>query len=247
MKTRFVKMKYSDVHKLCLKHQNLKSVSGKLHFLQSFKGGYGEGDQALGINVPDSRNIAKQFKELPLAEVTILFKSPFHEERLIAIFILIHHYKRALKTKNIIEINKVYQCFWKCRLRVNNWDLVDALAPHISGHYYLHFDQKDLQKLIKSKNLWERRLAVVSMWPFIRLLELTTVLRVIEKRLYDKEDLMHKACGWMLRELGKRDVALLKKFLTIHAAKMPRTALRYSLEKFNSKDKKYFMELKRIS
>lgn len=238
-------LKYQNVHKVCMIFKNSKAVPGKLHFLQSYKGGYGEGDDALGINVPTSRKIAKQFRLLPLPETQKLLKSRFHEERLIGIFILINQYNQALKDRNHKEIKKIYALFWKNKDGVNNWDLVDSLAPYLTGHFYFHFDKKDLVKLIKSKNLWQRRIAVVSMFYFIRNQKCEYAIDVICKRLYDKEDLIHKACGWMLREAGKRNKELLIGFLNQHAGRMPRTALRYSIEKLSVKEKKYFMGLKR--
>lgn len=213
-------------------------------FFKTSKGEYGEGDIFYGINTPTSKKIAKEFCDLDLDELTKLFQSPVHEERSIGISILGLQYADAIKANDEKSLKRLYKKFYSWKKSVNNWDLVDSSAPYISGHYYFHFEDRDLFKLVKSKDLWDRRIAVVSCFYHIRQSAFDVPLKVIEARLYDKEDLMHKACGWMLREIGKRDVDLMRRFLKDHAHSMPRTALRYSIEKLSPIERKKWMDMK---
>lgn len=207
-------------------------------FFKTGSGQYGEGDKFLGVTVPQQRKVAKKFKDLPLTEVEKLVKSPWHEERLTGLFILVGQYQKAdLKTKK--EIAGFYH---KNRACVNNWDLVDSSAPYILGDYLLNHSRAVLYRLVKSKSVWDRRIAIIATLNFIRLGQYDDTLRLSEQLLGDKHDLIQKAVGWMLREVGKKDQKTLLKFLDIHAAKMPRTALRYSIEHLQPNQRQHYLQ-----
>lgn len=238
-------MTYKQIHSECLKISNAENAEKSKRFFKTQKGEYGAHDHFFGIEVPASRRIAKLYLNLAMIEIEKLFKSKVHEERFIGILILNSQYQAAIKAEDFRTQKKIYKKFFSWRHQVNNWDLVDSLAPYISGHYYFHHQANDLELLKKSKSLWNRRIAVISMFYFIRQNSFEKPLQIIEELLYEPEDLMHKACGWMLRELGKKDQYVLTDFLNRHAARMPRTALRYAIEKFNEQDRRYFLELKK--
>jgi len=205
-------------------------------FFKTGKGEYGEGDVFAGLKVPTQRKLAKEFKDLSLNDLKVLLSSPVHEERLIALFILVSKYEKGdEKEKEII-----FLFYLKNKKSANNWDLVDLSAPKIVGKHLLHEDKSILLKLSESKNLWERRIAILSTYEFIRNGKFDTTLKIAGKLLNDKHDLIHKAVGWMLREVGKRNLAVEEKFLKNNYKKMPRTMLRYAIEKFpEAKRKKY--------
>lgn len=221
-------MKASNVKKELGKYASNKRQETSLWFFKTGKGEYGHGDRFMGVSVPDQRRVAKKFRELPLREALTLLKSKIHEHRLTALFILVLQYQKAdekLKT----EIAKKYLANIKF---VNNWDLVDSSAPYILGDFLLSRNKKILYKLARSKNLWERRVAVIATQRFIRNNVFTDTLRIAEVLLNDKHDLIHKAVGWMLREIGDRDWKRLVKFLEKHP-NLPRTAYRYATEHMN--------------
>lgn len=202
-------------------------------FFKTGRGEYGEGDKFLGVVVPKQRKIAKKFIDLPLNQVLKLLKSPIHECRLTALFILIHQYQQGGP-----EIKrKIFSAYLKNLRYVNNWDLVDSSAPKITGDFLLQqfAQQKILYKLAKSKNLWERRIAILSTFTFIRTGQFTDTFRIAKILLHDNHDLIHKAVGWMLREIGKIDQKAEEKFLRKYFKQMPRTMLRYAIEKFVDK------------
>lgn len=210
-------------------------------FFKTGPGQYGEGDIFWGITVPEQRKIAKEFKDLPLTEIKLLLASPIHEHRLTALHILVLQFTKAdEKTKT-----KLYRFYLANRNRINNWDLVDASAPYIVGTYLLtHPTEKSkLKTWAKSKNLWERRIAVVATWMLIRNNEYSEILQLAEQLKNDKHDLMHKAVGWMLREMGKKSPGTLVKFLNEHADSLPRTTLRYAIEKMTSEQRRYYLDL----
>ncbi len=205
-------------------------------FFKTGKGDYGEGDVFAGLKVPTQRKLAREFKDLILTDLKVLLNSSVHEERLIALFILVDRYGKG----NEKEKAEIFSFYMKNRKGINNWDLVDLSAPKIVGKHLLNKDRSLLYKFASSKNLWERRIAVLSTYEFIRQDDFETTLEVAEILLEDKHDLIHKAVGWMLREIGKRDLQTEEKFLKKHYKKMPRTMLRYAIEKFpESKRKKY--------
>lgn len=232
---------YRVIHQKCLKLKNPTNALGASRFFKTKKGEYGEGDVFYGINVPDSKKIAKAHSDLEKFEIEKLLHSKIHEERIIGLHILKLQYEQAVKKEDQKSQKKIYLLFYALKSRVNNWDLVDSSAPYISGHFYYHYSRNHLKSLSKSKSLWDRRIAVVSMFYFIRQLDLKFSLEVITKHLGDSEDLMHKACGWMLREVGKRDKKILVEYLKKYSNQMSRTTLRYAIEKFSSGERACFL------
>ncbi len=209
-------------------------------FFKTGPGQYGEGDVFLGITVPDQRKIVKKYwRELSLKDVQKLLDSKYHEHRLSGLFILVEMFKKTEKD----ERKKIFEFYLKNATKVNNWDLVDSSAPQIVGHYLLDKtnERKVLYSLVKSANLWEKRISIVATWQFIRNGQLKDTLQISKLLLSDSHDLIHKAVGWMLRELGKKDEGLLVEFLEKYRQKMPRTMLRYAIEKFSKERRLYFM------
>ena len=190
--------------------------------------------------MPKQRALAKQNLDLSLADLQKLLNSKFHEARLTALLVLVEQYKKAdQKLKSTIV-----KFYLKNTQRINNWDLVDLSAPKILGHYLLNNERKILDKLASSKLLWERRIAIVATYTLIKNKEFEETLKISEKLLNDKHDLIHKASGWMLRELGKIDQNVLRNFLDKHNSKMPRTMLRYALEKLSPSDREKYLKIK---
>jgi len=216
----------------------------KAEFLKGFfktgKGQYAEGDVMLGIVVPQVRDIVKNNKGIPLSEIQILLESEFHEARLAGLLFLVQQFKKSKKEE---ERKEIFDFYLKNAKRANNWDLVDVTCRDVIGGYLLDKGDRDiLYKLAESDNLWEQRIAIVSTWTFIKYKDYTETLALSEKLLNHKHDLMHKAVGWMLREVGKKDKETLVGFLEIHYKNMPRTALRYAIEHFSAEEKAYFMK-----
>jgi 3-methyladenine DNA glycosylase AlkD len=214
-------------------------------FFKTGPGQYGEGDRFLGVMVPEQRKLAKEFRDLPPAEVETLLASPYHEARLTGFLVLTYAFERADAGRR----RELYEFTLAQRAAMNNWDLVDVIAPVIIGGWLLErpADRKLLRKYAKSADLWERRIAIVSTLAFIRAGDFGDTLAISEVLLGDKHDLIHKATGWMLREVGKRDVAVLRGFLEEHAARMPRTALRYAIERLPEKERKAWMAVPRTA
>ncbi len=199
-------------------------------FFKIGEGHYGEGDIFLGLTVPESRKIAKEFLDIKLKDLEKHLSSKFHEERLIALFILIEKYENNKEDKK-----KIFDFYLKNMKYINNWDLVDTSADKIIGSYLFDKDRSLLYKLAKSKDLWEKRISIIATFYFIKQKEFEDTLKISEILLEDKHDLIHKATGWMLREIGKRDLEAEENFLKKHYKKMPRTMLRYAIEKFPEK------------
>lgn len=208
--------------------QRAKILQG---FFKTGIGEYGEGDIFLGITVPQSRKIAIKFRNLDFTSITQLLKSKIHEERLIALLILVCNFNTGDEKAQ----EKIFNFYLKNTKYINNWDLVDLSAPNIVGVHLLDKDRKILYELAKSENIWERRIAVLATFRFIKENLLDDSLEIAEMLLQDEHDLIHKAVGWMLREVGKRDLKKEIKFLDRHHQKMPRTMLRYAIEKFPQK------------
>ena len=203
-------------------------------FFKTNKGQYSEGDIFLGVTVPETRKIANKYLNLQLTEIQQLLSSKIHDHRLIALLILVENFKKS-KDKNIPQ-------FYLQNLKqVNNWDLVDLSADKILGQYLLDKDKSILYKLAQSNNLWERRVAIISTFQFIKNNQFEDTLKISEILLNDKHDLIHKAVGWMLRELGKRNQELEEQFLKKHYKTMPRTMLRYAIEKFDEVKRKQYL------
>lgn len=212
-------------------------------FFKTDKGNYAQHDQFLGINNPTLRTIAKQYQHISLNEIQTLLKSPYNEKRLLGLFILVNQYQKAeQKLKQIL-----YDFYLKNLDAVNNWNLVDSSAHLIVGAYLFDQDKQLLLDLAKSGNLWHRRIAMVATWWFIRKQSLEWTFIIASKLLNDKQDLIHKAVGWMFREAGKKNVHELIYFLNKHHTIMPRTMLRYAIEKLTIQQKKYFLQKKIIT
>ncbi|MCI0433269.1 MAG: DNA alkylation repair protein [Gemmatimonadetes bacterium] len=197
-------------------------------FFRTGPGEYGEGDRFLGVRVPDVRRIAARFAGLPLAEIEALLRSPDHEDRLLALLVLVRRFEKG----DARERTDVYRCYMRSLEHVDNWDLVDLSAPDIAGEYHRGRSRRRLHALARSRALWHRRIAIVATLAWIRTGDFGDTIAIAATLLRDPEDLIHKAAGWMLREVGKRDVAVLRAFLRRHASVMPRTMLRYAIEKF---------------
>jgi len=218
------------------------SDAGKAKVLQGFfrtgKGEYGEGDKFLGVKVPESRSIAgRYFSEASLSDIEELMKSSFHEDRLTGLIMLVKKFENA----DEVERKRIFDFYLSHSDRVNNWDLVDLTAPNIVGRWLIGRDRKIIYKLARSKNIWERRIAMVSTLSFIKEKDLGDTFMIAEMLIGDGEDLMHKAAGWMLREAGKRDEKALVGFLEKNKRSMPRTMLRYAIERFDEKRRKEFL------
>lgn len=207
-------------------------------FFKTAPGEYGEGDIFLGIKVPELRKLAKDFYTLTFQDLQGLFLSNIHEHRFIALVILSENYKKG----NERNKKDIYDFYLSNTKNINNWDLVDVSAPKIVGTHLGNKDRKILYKLSRSKNLWERRIAIVSTMSFIRNNDFFDTLTISELLLNDSEDLIHKACGWMLREVGKRDKKVLKQFLDKFKEQMPRVMLRYAIEKFSPDERRKYLK-----
>lgn len=216
----------------------------KAAFLQGFfktgPGQYAEGDVFLGLVAPLTRSIAKANKKTPLDELQILIESKYHEARLCALLIVVEQFKKATGA----ERKKLYDFYLDNAGRINNWDLVDVTCPYVVGLYLLDKDRSRLYELAESECLWEQRIAMVSTVTFIRNREFTDTLALAEKLMTHKHDLMHKAVGWMLREVGKKDRETLTEFLEEYATRLPRTALRYAIEHYPEEQRQYFLKKK---
>jgi 3-methyladenine DNA glycosylase AlkD len=205
-------------------------------FFKTGPGEYGEGDIFLGINVPVLRKLSKEHDGIPLKETMQLLKSSIHEERLLALLMLV----RAFSKGDEALQKKICELYLKHTKHINNWDLVDLTAPNIVGTYLLDKSRKTLYALAKSNDLWQRRIAIMATFSFIKQSDFDDTLKISNTLLTDKHDLIHKAVGWMLREVGKRSLFTEERFLQQHYRKMPRTMLRYAIERFpEAKRKKY--------
>ncbi len=209
------------------------------YFFKTGKGQYGEGDKFIGVVVPDIRKIAKANRSLSLKEIEKLLNNEYHECRMCALMILIEHFKKAKEE----ERKKIADFYLSYSFRINNWDLVDLSCRDIIGAYLANKEDRSiLYKLAESELLWDQRIAVISTYAFIKKNDFTDIIRLSELLLDHKHDLMHKATGWMLREAGKMNKDVLTGFLDKHYRKMPRTMLRYAIEKLSPEEKNYYMK-----
>ena len=210
-------------------------------FFKTGKGEYGEGDIFLGIKVPVLRKFSKKYwQTLSVSDIKTLLTSKIHEERMLALYILILQYKKGDEQ----ERKNIFDFYLKHTKYINNWDLVDVSTPNIVGDYLLDKDRKILYKLVRSKDLWERRISIMACFTFIRNNDYKDALKISEILLKDDHDLIHKAVGWMLREVGNRNMPVEEKFLKKHYKKMARTMLRYAIEKFPEPKRKYYLNKK---
>ena len=226
--------------------QSIGSSEKAVHLSRFFKTGpgqYGEGDRFLGVMVPYSRAIAKANKAMPLEEVQLLLESSWHEARLCALLILVYRFKERKITEE--EREQIYSFYIKNARRCNNWDLVDLSCRDIVGEYLVDKDRSILYRLADSENLWEQRIAIVATWAFIRRSDFNDTLALAERLMAHKHDLMHKAVGWMLREVGKKDRETLTNFLEKNATQLPRTTLRYAIEHYPEPQRQYFLKMKK--
>lgn len=233
----------SDVQRALQAHASEYDAMFLQRFFKTGKGEYGEGEVFIGVRVPKTRAVCKEFKELLLSEIQELLDSPVHEHRLAGLIILTLQFPKA----NDAGQKNIYKLYLKnvYKGRINNWDLVDLSADRIMGAYLIGKPKDILYELARSDKLWEKRVAMLSTFWFIKKDQPATALDIAEILLHDPHDLIQKAVGWMLREIGKRcDEALLTNFLDQHAHNMPRTALRYSLERLNPDLKKHYMQMK---
>jgi 3-methyladenine DNA glycosylase AlkD len=216
---------------------------GMARFFKTDKGQYGEGDRFLGIGVPAQRKIALRYMGLSLKDVGRVLKSPYHEHRFTALEILVAQYERGTTAVR----DAVFAFYLGQTSRINNWDLVDTSAPYIVGEHVAQSSREVLHKLAVSKDLWERRIAIVATLALIKGGEVEETFRIGEKLLSDKHDLIHKAVGWMLRETGKVSREKLLQFLHSHHAQLPRTALRYAIERFTPEERARLMKGERLA
>lgn len=236
--------------------ESLHNEKQRLHLMRFFKtgkGDYGEGDEFLGLKVPQTREVVKHAKDLPLEEIPKLLVNRYHEVRLCGFLLLVYRFEK-LCTKRLVDDgetvakrDEIVKMYLEYAGYANNWDLVDMSAPKIIGRWLLlptclGDKQKIVDGLAKSGNLWRERISMVSTWMTLRMGDASWCLRYAEMHLHHKHDLMHKAVGWMLRELGKQvSMDLLRDFLQQHIYEMPRTALRYAIEKMSDEERKYWM------
>jgi len=235
-------VKFQDISREINKYKNKEKAIILSGFFKTGKGQYGEGDKFLGLVMPIQRELAKKFVTLDFNEISKMLKSEYHDFRMIGLLILTYKYEKA----SITERQKIYQFYFRNLKAVNNWDLVDLTVPQIVGRYIWESGESRniLYKLVGSKNLWERRISILATFYFLKNEDFKDTIRLAEILLRDREDLIHKATGWMLREMGKRDETALIKFLDRHYTIMPRTMLRYSLEKFPEKQRLHYMKNK---
>ena len=236
-------MKARDVSKALKALGSPEKARGAARFFKTGPGEYGEGDTFLGVSVPEQRKVARQFAQLPLTEVTKLLRSTLHEDRLTALIILVNQFTKAKRDPQTQA--DIYALYTSHLSHINNWDLVDSSAGPIVGGYLMNRDRSPLYRWVKSKILWERRVAMVCTQTFIKAGQHEDAFKLAEALLSDEHDLMHKATGWMLREVGKHiSPELLRGFLKKHAHQLPRTALRYAIEHFDITERKRWLAAK---
>ena len=222
------------------KYRSATRARASARFFKTGPGQYGHGDVFIGVKVPDQRTVARLFADLPLSEIDKLLQSKTHEHRLTGLFILVAQYKAA-EPKSQKALVKFYLAH---KHRINNWDLVDSSAPYVLGRYMLGANRAVLYRLARSKRLWDRRIAIIATAALIREGDYRDTLNIAEILLRDTHDLIHKAVGWMLREVGNKSLATEERFLRKHAATMPRTMLRYAIEKFPQSKRKAYLGMR---
>ena len=215
-----------------------KQAAKSARYFKTGPGEYGEGDIFLGIRVPEIRKLAKEYRHIPLNAIEMLLGSPIHEERLLALLILVLLFSKS----DAAAQKKIYTLYLRNTPCINNWDLVDASAQHIVGPFLTGKSKKPLYRLAISPEIWERRIAIMATFHFIRQKEFSETLKIAEILIADKEDLIHKSVGWMLREVGKRDLPTEEEFLKSRYKKMPRTMLRYAIEKFPAAKRQRYLK-----
>ena len=227
-----------NVHNDLLQLANKEIAEHSQRFFKTAKGEYGAGDIFLGIRAPVLRKQVKKYRGISLVEVYKLLHSKFHEERLLAVLMLV----QLFKTADVEEQKQIYDLYLRNTEFINNWDIVDISAGNIVGAYLYEKDRIPLYHLVKSENLWERRISIIATFYFIRKNDFEETLKISKILLHDKEDLIQKAVGWMLREVGKKVIEIEEEFLEEHYKKMPRTMLRYAIEKFPEARRKMYLK-----
>jgi 3-methyladenine DNA glycosylase AlkD len=233
----FKKMTAQEISNLLRNLADPERAKHSARYFKTGKGEYGEGDRFLGIRVPDLRAQLKKCEAVSLENIQALLMSAFHEERLFALLLLVRKFAKGDEK----EKAAIFNLYLNNIHRINNWDLVDSSASQIVGGYLESRDKPLLYKLAKSASVWERRIAVISTFHFIRNNRFDDALKLAKLVRNDDADLIHKAVGWMLREIGKRNVAIEKAYLQVHYKKMPRTMLRYAIEKFPEQERKNYL------
>jgi len=231
-------MSLQEIQKELQKASNKEKAKDFARFFKTGKGEYGEGDIFIGITVPVQRKIAHSFPTLSLEDIKSLLQNNIHEYRFTALENVTFQYEQGDEKKK----REIFNFYLQQTARINNWDLVDTSASYVVGNFLLNKERKVLYKLAKSKSLWERRIAIVATYYFIQKGDLQDTFTISEMLLSDTHDLIHKAVGWMLRESGKKDETLFKAFLKKHYKNMPRTALRYAIEKFPELERKKYLK-----
>jgi 3-methyladenine DNA glycosylase AlkD len=232
-------MSVASIRKELRKYRSKEKAKVLRRFFKTGPGEYGEGDVFIGVMVPHQRAVARKFyKGTTVSELLELLKSPVHEERFTSLIMLVRKFTEGLED----EKRRIYEAYLKNTRYINNWDLVDLTAQYIVGAHLDSRNKEPLYKLASSAGLWERRIAMLSAFHYIRKNRFNEAVRIAGMLVADEEDLIHKAVGWMLREIGKRDIAAEERFLDLHARSMPRTMLRYAIERFpESKRRRYLM------
>lgn len=228
----------NDIKRDLRNYANRKLAEHSQVFFKTGEGEYGEGDKFLGITVPNSRKVANKYKSIGLNDVQLLLSSKHHEERLVALLILINKYEKG--SQNVKQ--QIFDLYLKNTHHINNWDLVDVSAYKIVGKHLLKSNRKILYSLSASTSLWERRISIIATYEFIKQNDFKDTLKLAKRFINDTEDLIHKAVGWMLREIGKRDINTVDKFLNENYEKMPRVMLRYAIEKFSDKERQEYLK-----
>ncbi len=223
-------MNIKEIQDELKKYANDEYAAHHQTFFKTQPGGYGEGDLFIGLRVPQIRKVAKKYKNIELDLVEKFLRSEIHEHRLMALVIMVNRF--SLKSTETQDQEKIFNLYIKNKDKINNWDLIDISAPHIVGKWLFIKDKDLLYKLVHSKSLWDKRIAIMSTLHFIREHEFEHTLNISKILLHDNHDLIHKAVGWMLREIGKRDLRAEEEFLKKEFKQMPRTMLRYAIEKF---------------
>ena len=231
-------MTVQDIQKRLQKLGDKKRAAISQRFFKTGPGEYGEGDKFIGIRVPVLRALVKEYADLSVAQILILLRSHIHEERLLALLLLVDSFSKGDDAAR----TSIYELYLKNTEFVNNWDLVDSSAEHIVGAYLMDRSKAVLYRLAESEDMWERRISVISPFHFIKRHEFSETLKVSKMLLFDRQDLIHKATGWMLREIGKRQLQTEESFLKAHYKNMPRTMLRYAIEKFPEQKRQRYLK-----
>ena len=231
-------MTIEDIQKRLKDLGNRKHAAVSQRFFKTGPGQYGEGDVFIGVRVPVLRKLVKEYTDLTVGDIVILLQSRIHEERLLALLLLVGSFLKGDEAAR----KSIYEIYLSNTGYVNNWDLVDSSAEHIVGAYLVNRSKAVLYRLAESENLWERRISIMSTFHFIKRHQFSEALKISKILLSDQQDLIHKATGWMLREIGKRQLQTEETFLKAHYQKMPRTMLRYAIEKFPEQKRQRYLK-----